>query len=240
MRRMERIRGRTDDMMIVRGVNVFPTQIEEIVLKTPGLTTHFLCVLSRPNRMDEMTVRVEAAPGAASAAPRAQLGDQLVARVKQALGVTVDLDVVEPGSLERSLGKAKRILDLRPGPGIPPVPPSFCAPALLTAVGGTQTFRLSPWGVGKAETKWTAPAVEGPARVRPGSPPPPAFGPVPLRGPAPVGHWRRRLSTRAVRARLTGCGQWLGRRRISRQAAPLAHRSVPPLGGWPRSRGHPV
>ena len=113
MRRMERIRGRTDDMMIVRGVNVFPAQIEEIVLRTPGLTPHFLCVLSRPNRMDEMTVRVEAALGAASSERRDQLRAELIGRVKQAIGVTVDADVVEPGSLERSLGKAKRILDLR-------------------------------------------------------------------------------------------------------------------------------
>ena len=113
MRRMERIRGRTDDMMIVRGVNVFPAQIEEIVLRTPGLTPHFLCVLSRPNRMDEMTVRVEAAVGAASSERRDQLRTELIGRVKQAIGVTVDADVVEPGSLERSLGKAKRILDLR-------------------------------------------------------------------------------------------------------------------------------
>ena len=113
MRRMERIRGRTDDMMIVRGVNVFPTQIEEIVLRIPGLTPHFLCVLSRPGRMDEMTVRVEAAPAAASSQRREQLRNELIARVKQAVGVTVDADVVEPESLERSLGKAKRILDLR-------------------------------------------------------------------------------------------------------------------------------
>ena len=113
MRRMERIRGRTDDMMIVRGVNVFPTQIEEIVLRIPGLTPHFLCVLSRPGRMDEMTVRVEAAPAAASSQRREQLRSELIARVKQAVGVTVGADVVEPESLERSLGKAKRILDLR-------------------------------------------------------------------------------------------------------------------------------
>ncbi len=113
MRRMERIRGRTDDMMIVRGVNVFPTQVEEIVLRMPGLSPHFVCVLSRPNRMDEMTVRVEAAAGSASSEQREQLRGQLITRIKQAVGVTVDADVVEPGSLERSLGKAKRILDLR-------------------------------------------------------------------------------------------------------------------------------
>ena len=63
MRRMEKITGRTDDMMIVRGVNVFPTQIEEQILLVDGLTPHYLCVLTRPGRLDELTVQVEAAPG---------------------------------------------------------------------------------------------------------------------------------------------------------------------------------
>ena len=71
MRRMEKVTGRTDDMMIVRGVNVFPTQIEELVLRVPGLSPHFVCVLSRPGRMDELTVRVEARPDAISAEQRA-------------------------------------------------------------------------------------------------------------------------------------------------------------------------
>ncbi len=113
MRRMERIRGRTDDMMIVRGVNVFPTQIEEVVLNIAGLSPHFLCVLTRPRRMDEMTVRVEASPEAADAETRVRLERELVERLKHAVGVTVEADVVEPGTMERSLGKAKRILDLR-------------------------------------------------------------------------------------------------------------------------------
>jgi phenylacetate-CoA ligase len=113
MRRMERIRGRTDDMMIVRGVNVFPSQVEELVLSIPDLSPHFLCVLSRPARLDEMTVRVEARPHAATAEHRERLAGELGARIKHAIGVTVAVDVVEPGSLERSLGKAKRILDLR-------------------------------------------------------------------------------------------------------------------------------
>ena len=113
MRRMERIRGRTDDMMIVRGVNVFPSQVEELVLGIADLSPHFLCVLSRPARLDEMTVRVEARPRAATADRRERLAQELGARIKHAIGVTVAVDVVEPGSLERSLGKAKRILDLR-------------------------------------------------------------------------------------------------------------------------------
>ncbi len=113
MRRMARIVGRTDDMMIVRGVNVFPSQIEEVVLSVRGLSPHFVCVLTRPSRMDEITVRVEALPHASSADIRESLGQELVARLKHSVGVTVAADVVEPGSLERSLGKAKRILDLR-------------------------------------------------------------------------------------------------------------------------------
>ena len=113
MRRMERIKGRTDDMMIVRGVNVFPTQVEEVVLNIAGLSPHFLCILTRPHRMDEMTVRVEASPGAADAAARARLEQELVGRLKHSVGVTVEADVVEPYTMERSLGKAQRILDLR-------------------------------------------------------------------------------------------------------------------------------
>ncbi|MGC8474582.1 MAG: phenylacetate--CoA ligase PaaK, partial [Candidatus Dormibacteria bacterium] len=116
MRRMERIRGRTDDMIILRGVNLFPSQVEEVILSVPGLSPHFLCVLTRPERLDEMTVRVEARREAASAERRERLGGELAQRLKHALGVTLDVDVIEPGLLERSLGKAKRVLDLRPHP----------------------------------------------------------------------------------------------------------------------------
>ena len=116
MRRMERIRGRTDDMIILRGVNLFPSQVEELILGIPGLSPHFLCVLSRPERLDEMTVRVEARPESASAERRERMRAQLSERLKQALGVTVEADVIEPELLERSLGKAKRVLDLRPHP----------------------------------------------------------------------------------------------------------------------------
>ena len=113
MRRIARLRGRTDDMMILRGVNVFPSQIEELVLTIPGLSPHFLCVLTRPNRLDQMTVRVEARPGAAGPDQWNRLQDELQDRIKQAVGVTVAVEVLEPGSVERSAGKAQRILDLR-------------------------------------------------------------------------------------------------------------------------------
>lgn len=113
MRRMEKVTGRTDDMMIVRGVNVFPTQFEELILRLPELAPHFQCVLTRPDRLDELTVRVEARSTAVSAAGRDRLKIELDRRIKETLGVTVAVDVVEPGAVERSLGKMKRIVDLR-------------------------------------------------------------------------------------------------------------------------------
>ncbi len=112
-RRMEKVTGRTDDMMIVRGVNVFPTQIEEQLLKVDGLTPHYVCVLTRPGRMDELTVRVEAHDPGLSDTARTDLGRRLVGLVKDNVGVTIDVEVTEPHALERSLGKAKRIDDQR-------------------------------------------------------------------------------------------------------------------------------
>jgi phenylacetate-CoA ligase len=111
-RRMEKVTGRTDDMMIVRGVNVFPTQIEEIILGVPGLSPYFQCVLTRPGRMDELTVNVEADPGVPEAS-YADLGRVVAARVKDRVGSTCRVDVVAPGSIERSVGKARRIVDRR-------------------------------------------------------------------------------------------------------------------------------
>ncbi|HYX86735.1 MAG TPA: phenylacetate--CoA ligase PaaK [Gaiellales bacterium] len=113
MRRMEKVTGRTDDMIIVRGVNLFPTQIEELILRVPGLSPHFQLVLARPRRLDDLTVRVEARPGAASADERARSEERLASLVKQSLGVTVAVDVLEPDLIERSAGKAVRVVDLR-------------------------------------------------------------------------------------------------------------------------------
>jgi len=112
MRRMQKITGRSDDMIILRGVNVFPTQIEEIVLRTAGLSPHFQLVLSKQGRLDAMTVRVEARPDC-PAERRADAAREVVTAVKQRVGVTVAVDVVDPDSLERSLGKLQRILDRR-------------------------------------------------------------------------------------------------------------------------------
>jgi phenylacetate-CoA ligase len=110
MRRMERITGRTDDMMIVRGVNLFPSQIEEELLTVPGLAPHFVCVLTRPGRLDELCVRVEARDGSVD---RGSAARQLAGGVKDHFGVTVAVEVLAPGGLERSQGKAQRIVDLR-------------------------------------------------------------------------------------------------------------------------------
>ena len=112
VRRIERITGRSDDMIILRGVNVFPTQVEELLLRVPGLSPHYQLVLSRPHRLDDMTVRVEARPDRA-AAERAALAAQLCELVKEGIGITVACDVVEPATLQRSEGKAQRVLDLR-------------------------------------------------------------------------------------------------------------------------------
>jgi phenylacetate-CoA ligase len=112
-RRMEKVTGRTDDMMIVRGVNVFPTQIEEQLLTVEGLTPHYLCVLTRPGRLDELTVRVEAHETGTSTDAKAAMAARLAYLVKSHVGVTVDVEVTEPAALERSLGKAKRIDDRR-------------------------------------------------------------------------------------------------------------------------------
>jgi phenylacetate-CoA ligase len=112
-RRMEKVTGRTDDMMIVRGVNVFPTQIEEQILKVDGLAPHYLCVLTRPGRMDELTVRVEAQATGLEDDSRAVLSDRLCLLVKDVVGVTISVEVTDPHALERSLGKAKRIDDQR-------------------------------------------------------------------------------------------------------------------------------
>lgn len=113
MRRIEKITGRTDDMMIVRGVNVFPTQIEELILRIPQLSPHFQCVLRRDGRMDTLTVRVERRAEADRAAA-VEAGAALAARVKSTIGISIHVEVLEPDGVERSMGKMRRIVDERP------------------------------------------------------------------------------------------------------------------------------
>jgi phenylacetate-CoA ligase len=114
MRRMEKITGRSDDMMIIRGINVFPSQIEEQVLKCRGLAPHYLIELSRERRLDAMTVHVEAVPDHADAAGRQAQEAELAHHIKSVIGISARIRVGDPGSIERSAGKAKRIVDLRP------------------------------------------------------------------------------------------------------------------------------
>jgi phenylacetate-CoA ligase len=112
MRRMQKITGRSDDMIILRGVNLFPTQVEEIVLRTPGLAPHFQLELTTEGRMDALTVRVEARPDT-PAERRDAAAAELVRAVKDTIGVSVACEVVDPDSLERSVGKLQRLKDRR-------------------------------------------------------------------------------------------------------------------------------
>ena len=111
MRRMEKVSGRSDDMMIVRGVNVFPSQIEELVLGVPGLSGHYQIVLSREGRLDELEVQAEAR---SSEVDLARAASDLAHAMKARIGVTAKVSVLEPGGIERSPGKAKRVIDKRP------------------------------------------------------------------------------------------------------------------------------
>ncbi|WP_040842014.1 phenylacetate--CoA ligase PaaK [Nocardia brevicatena] len=113
MRRMQKITGRSDDMIILRGVNLFPSQIEELVLSVPALSPQFQCVLDRPERLDRLTVRVECRVDT-SPDDRLSAAVALKQQIKQRIGVSVVVDVLTPDSIERSLGKARRLVDLRP------------------------------------------------------------------------------------------------------------------------------
>jgi phenylacetate-CoA ligase len=114
MRRMEKVTGRSDDMMIVRGVNVFPTQIEELLLKIGPLSAHYQVVLTREGRMDDMEVRVEIRRGADTPGNRERSAAELAGRIKDYIGVTAKVSIIDPDAIERSLGKAKRVIDKRP------------------------------------------------------------------------------------------------------------------------------
>jgi phenylacetate-CoA ligase len=117
MRRIERISGRSDDMLIIRGVNVFPSNIEAVLARDDRLAPHYLLELRRPGSLDELDVVVEtrsALAGKLSGADMAELERHAEHLIKSFVGITTKVRVVEPGTLERSQGKAKRVLDLRP------------------------------------------------------------------------------------------------------------------------------
>lgn len=112
-RRMEKVTGRADDMMIVRGVNVFPSQIEELILRHAELAPHYQCVLGKDGPLDTLTVRIECAHGAGPAdATEARVS--LARDIKAYIGVSAEIDVLPAGGIERSVGKARRIVDQRP------------------------------------------------------------------------------------------------------------------------------
>jgi phenylacetate-CoA ligase len=114
VRRMEKVSGRTDDMMIVRGVNVFPTQIEELILGIPSLCGHYQLILSREGRLDELEVQVEARSPSELDDARAHAASGLAHAMKARIGISAEVRVLKPGEIERSLGKAKRVIDKRP------------------------------------------------------------------------------------------------------------------------------
>jgi phenylacetate-CoA ligase len=115
MRRMQKITGRSDDMMIIRGVNVFPTQIEELILQRPLLAPHYVCEIDKEGPLDTLTVRVELkahehTDGSAAAGAQAALEHA----IKSLIGVSCRVKVEPPGAVERSVGKARRVIDRRP------------------------------------------------------------------------------------------------------------------------------
>jgi phenylacetate-CoA ligase len=113
MRRMGKIVGRSDDMLIIRGVNLFPTQIEELVLQHGALGGQYQLVVSREGHLDEVLVRCEIQPAFASS-DRAAISRELQHRIKTLIGVSTRVDVLEPDGIERSMGKARRVIDTRP------------------------------------------------------------------------------------------------------------------------------
>jgi phenylacetate-CoA ligase len=110
MRRMQKITGRSDDMMIIRGVNVFPSQIEELILKQSRLAPHYQCVLTKEGPLDALAVHVEPAPGVQANEADTQT---LANAIKTLIGVTAKITMAPVGAIERSMGKAKRVIDLR-------------------------------------------------------------------------------------------------------------------------------
>ncbi len=116
MRRIAKITGRTDDMLIIRGVNVFPSQVEEQILKMPRLSPHYLLEVSREGHMDAMVVNVEIKPefATATAAEKEFVAHELQHHIKSYIGINTRVDIKAVGDIERSIGKAKRVIDRRP------------------------------------------------------------------------------------------------------------------------------
>jgi phenylacetate-CoA ligase len=114
MRRMEKITGRSDDMMIVRGVNVFPTQIEELILRQSALSAHYQCILQKDGPLDTLTVKVETRTGLSCDSSEAkQAAVNLEHEAKAYIGTSLKVELCLEGGIERSMGKAKRVIDQR-------------------------------------------------------------------------------------------------------------------------------
>jgi phenylacetate-CoA ligase len=117
MRTMNRVTGRSDDMLIIRGVNVFPSQIEEIVVKQASLSPHYVLEVRRDGHLDELDVLVERRaeiPGPLSSFARGNVEQEVERLIKGLIGVSTTVRVVEPGTVQRSQGKAVRVIDKRP------------------------------------------------------------------------------------------------------------------------------
>jgi phenylacetate-CoA ligase len=170
MRRMQKITGRTDDMIILRGVNLFPTQIEELIMRVPVLSPHFQLHLSRNGPMDQLAVHVERRTGAAEA-EAAPAGDQLAAMVKNTIGVTVTAVVLEPDSIERSMGKM-------PHRG----PPATLSPASPRGFGSVRQLGQLSGQVTQADRAEVQRGGVPPLEVEAG----PLPGVLPGRQPAPL------------------------------------------------------
>ena len=115
MRRMEKITGRSDDMLIIRGVNLFPSQVEELILKEPALSGHYVIEVTRPKQLDELKVVAELRPEAApnSADSNARIVAKLEHDIKSLIGISAKVEIAAIGTVERSIGKAKRVIDRR-------------------------------------------------------------------------------------------------------------------------------
>jgi phenylacetate-CoA ligase len=113
---MCKITGRSDDMLIIRGVNVFPTQIEELILKQPELSPHYLLEVSKDGPLDRLDVLVEIDPrlAGAGAARQQEEAKKLQHGIKAHVGISAQVKLLEPGGIARSLGKARRVVDKRP------------------------------------------------------------------------------------------------------------------------------
>ncbi len=113
--RMSRVKGRSDDMLIIRGVNVFPSQVEEALLRAEGTAPHYLIEVSRPGALDEVTVKVEVRPGDFRDEMRqmVELRDRIDREIHSVTGIRVTVELVAPNTIERFAGKAKRVVDRR-------------------------------------------------------------------------------------------------------------------------------